>query len=217
MPWSAALHQILNAQGELPRWSVNENGTLDFRTDQAAELPDGVAALAAALVEAEDVVARLQIEADERDLARRQRKATHEAALETVKDTLPDWVDTIEWSDDGPGGGAREQWLLTVREDAQALRFGERTPNAFHDDRSHLMDLIRDHTRVDGCYMTGVSGKLGITPVVSTKDLLDILEHVDVEVRRVLEANQLHRAQKEATLAAAREAITAKLIELYQP
>lgn len=213
--WSRTLREILRAQCGDARWSVKENGTVDVDrpADQTGYFPDDASLLASALVQAETTMRAQEDAATERVRVLRQRKSENDQAIEAIKRELPEWVQSIEWSDEALGEDD-EQWVLVTSEEAARLRFGERKSRRVVDDRKYLRDVIREHPLVRQCYTTGQDGALGITPVLSAEELRTMLTAVDLTVCVELEADQRRRDQQQAALTQAKKGIAARLVDL---
>ncbi|WP_142061270.1 hypothetical protein [Pseudarthrobacter sp. B4EP4b] len=214
--WARTVQDLL-AEGDLTSsWTVSDDGTIEVRRAVKApsDTADEVEVLSSALKQADVVLnEKLQAAAKEDRLAR-QRRDEYAESLETVRADLPAWVEDIQWSDEGFGGGKTEQLLVTLAKDMWRLRFGERGEGSFYDNRTTIYDVIRNHELVDQCYGTGGRSDMGIMPVLNAEHLARVFKDADVVVSRQLEIERAKTDEQKAAVVAVKSRIAARLTEL---
>lgn len=214
--WVRTLRELLPRTDPTQYWTVFDDGTIEVRraVDAPSATDDEAEVLSSALKQADVVMQeKLQAASTEEQLIR-QRRDEYAESLETVRTDLPAWVEDVQWSDDGFGGGKTEQLLVTLAEDMWKLRFGERTEGSFFDNRKSINDLIRNHELVDQCYGTSGPSDLGIMPVLTAEQLARVFKDVDPEVRAQLDLESKAKDERTAAVVAARARIAARLAEL---
>jgi hypothetical protein len=205
--WANVLRRLLRT-GEEPsgQWDVRPNGAV------AAVFPDAVAAaafarLADALVgtEAALAAARDDRETERSVLEERTRKYT----LELEERSLPTWVTSVEIR---PGlfGGPSGEGLLLVIDESTYKRVAPPDPTdgvqTRNSDRIH--DLLRRHELVEEVSVRESLGKIGIRPIPTTDQLVEILSEADVTMQGWLVSQREHDAARTAILEEVRAQIT---------
>ena len=214
--WARTLGELLPRTDPTQYWAVFDDGTVEVRrtVDAPSATADEVEVLSSALKQAEVVMHEKLQAASKKEQLARQRRDEYAESLETVRAGLPVWVEDVQWSDEGFGGGETEQLLVTLAEDMWKLRIGERTEGSFFDNRKSINDLIRDHELVDQCYGTSGPSDLGIMPVLTAEQLARVFKDVDPEVRGQLELESKAKDEQTAAVVAAKARIAARLAEL---
>jgi hypothetical protein len=205
--WAQALGRLLPS-GDGRRWWVAPDGTVELTTFNGARPGEGdVVLLAQALTDVEHALAAELTERAQAAAERDAQKAGHEAALEPVRDRLPDWVTSLTWTpsavaSEGPG------WKFTVLDAVRRLRFGPaEDPMTV---AQNVDALIRAHPQVGQCF--GVSGGTMITPLLPAADVVEVFRTVDAQVRQDLAEAEGSQFERETRLHEVEAELTAALV-----
>ncbi|MFC9352935.1 hypothetical protein [Arthrobacter sp. NPDC057013] len=214
--WTRTVRKLLPSADPVQYWTVFDDGTIEVRSAIAApsDAADEVEVLTSALKQADVIMHERRLVTAKEDLLARQKRDEYAESLKTVRDDLPAWVEDIQWSDEGFGGGKTEQLVVTLAKDMWKLRFGERAKGSFFDNRASINDVIRNHELVDQCYGTTGPTDLGIMPVLTAEQLAVVFKDVDVEVRGRLDVERKMNEERAAAVTGAKARIAAKLAEL---
>lgn len=211
--WRRVVSDLLPTPHAGQRWVVFDDGTVEIRknVEAATDMSNDVEILSSALRQADLVIQEKREAAIQEEIRARQTQDNYVQSVNAIRAEIPDWVETIQWSNDWVGGGSSEQVLITLSKEVLHMKFGERTPGSFFDDRNSIRELILAHELVDQCYGTAGPGDLGITPVLTGEQLISVFRDVDTVVHKQLEILRREQEVRNAALVAAKAAIAAKL------
>lgn len=216
--WSEALQRLFYAdERDGVWWWVKQDGTVNFSTrDGVVPAADDLITLTAAVARADDEVSRTAQAESERERALRAEADRREAQLATVRDQLPDWIESIGW---GPPTSPPEHegsWTFSVRE-VTLTDSGSQDPGRVRASLSTVVsDAIRDHDLVDGCFYSGRSGSLVMVPVVDVDDLVSILGSANEKAVEFLTAADASREEQRQAVAEVKAALSGALAALDQ-
>lgn len=200
--WSRALQQLLSAdEREGVWWSVNLDGTVSLST-RAGVVPraDDLATLAGAVARADQDAGERARAEEERTQMLQAEAERREAELDTVRDQLPSWVESICWGEPDHPPAQGGSWRFAVR-DVRLMRSNDhagRTTTSLH---GTVGNIIRDHELVDGCFGIGVSNVLAVVPPVDVADLVEILSSANEAAAAMITEAELYREQHDRVLA----------------
>lgn len=213
--WALIVRELLPTRDLTQSWTVFDDGTIEIRrgVEASSGTDDEVEVLSSALKRAHVVMHEKRDAAIKKAQLARQKRDEFAESVKSIRSDLPAWVEDILWSEDGFGGGSVEQLLVTLARDIWQLRFGERTEGSFYDNRTSIMDLIRNHEMIDQCYGTMGPNNLGILPLLDAEQMASVFNDIDVEVRGQIEIERKKKDEQTAAVIAAKARIAAKLAE----
>lgn len=214
--WARTVRDLLPKGDPTQTWTVFDDGTIDVRrpVEAPSDTADEVEILSSALMRADLVMHENLAATAKKEQLERQRRHEFTESVKSIRKDLPAWVEDIQWSRDGIGGGRAGQILVTLATGMWRLRFGERGEGSFYDNRTTINDVIRNHELVDQCYGTGGNSDIGIMPVLNAEQLARVFKDVDVVVSRQLEIERNRADEQTAALVAVKSRIAARLAEL---
>jgi hypothetical protein len=179
--WAQVLGRLLPS-GDGDRWRVAPDGTVELTTSDGVLPTQGhVNLLAQALTDVERAVEAEVIERARAATEREAQRTHHEAALDPVRDRVPDWVTSLAWTPSAMPG-ERPAWAFTVRQDVRRLRFGP--PEDPFSVSQDVHALMRAHPQVRRCF-PGKEGSV-ITPLLPAAEIVEVLRSVDTQVSQGL-------------------------------
>lgn len=210
--WSQTIQEILPERHEGLFWTVFDDGTVAISKERAGanDFSAEVEALDDALKRADSLVKDKLAHAEAKEQVQKQKQTDFAKAIASIQDDLPSWVTEVTLASDGFRAN-QEEIRLTLEESVSNIRFGDRTPNRFHDDRRDLRDAIIEHESVAQCYGVAQQNQLAITPVLDPQNLLQVLKSADETVRKQLEIDQRRQDENESLVVSARKSIAATL------
>lgn len=213
--WSHTLQEILPERREGLFWTVLDDGTVTVSKalEGATDFSSEVASLDDALKRTDSRVKDKLADAEAKEQAHNQKRTAFADAITTIQEDLPSWVTEVTLEIDGFRAN-QDEIRLTLEESVSNIRFGDRTPNSFHDDRRGLRDAIIEHESVAQCYGIAQQNQLAITPALDSQDLLQVLKAADETVRKQLEIDQHRQDENGILVVSARKSIAATLAAL---
>ncbi len=103
---------------------------------------------------------------------------------------------------------------MGVTKEVESLRFGERSPDSWYDDRLELRSLISGDELVEQCYLKNGGRQIAITPALDSEKLLAVLNRVDKSVQDQLKTDQGRQEILDVVVKSAKVSIATKLAEL---
>lgn len=211
--WARVLQQYLperSAEGDW--WAVTGAGTVEIRKplDTAGDFSIELDALAEALNRAHEEIKRLDEMERQREREKRSEQEDFARMISSIRDRLPGWLKDVVYYPSGGMGGDREI-VLELSQEVSYLEAPEIESGHTLFARMALRNILAQHEKVSQCYLLGSEHSLGMTPVLDSQEILDVINYADGFIVEALDRKKRREENVAEKLKEVKAGIAAKL------